>query len=137
MPASRADASDRCGNLTGAAKTAVGNDYHALFTFDDGLAQSVMGSAVSENEPFWRLPLAEIPSATICHRTLPILITLPVRRIRQVPAAAAAFLSYFVRPLSAGLVYILTAQRPIAKARSISGLPVQPVWVSVPSPTCY
>ena len=45
--------------LTGAAKTAVGNDYHALFTFDDVLAQSVMGSAVSENEPFWRLPLAE------------------------------------------------------------------------------
>jgi len=45
--------------LTGAAKTALGNDYHALFTFDDALAQQLLSSAESENEAFWRLPLAE------------------------------------------------------------------------------
>ncbi len=29
--------------LTGAAKTALGNDYHALFSFDDELAESPAG----------------------------------------------------------------------------------------------
>lgn len=45
--------------LTGAAKTALGNDYHALFSFDDALAGRLLASAAQENEPFWRLPLAE------------------------------------------------------------------------------
>lgn len=45
--------------LTGAAKTALGNDYHALFSFDDTLAGRLLTSAAQENEPFWRLPLAE------------------------------------------------------------------------------
>lgn len=45
--------------LTGAAKTALGNDYHALFSFDDALAGRLLASASQENEPFWRLPLAE------------------------------------------------------------------------------
>lgn len=45
--------------LTGAAKTALGNDYHALFSFDDALAARLLASAAQENEPFWRLPLAE------------------------------------------------------------------------------
>ncbi|MDU4268281.1 MAG: aminopeptidase PepB [Enterobacter hormaechei] len=44
--------------LTGAAKTALGNDYHALFSFDDKLADRLLASAAAENEPFWRLPLA-------------------------------------------------------------------------------
>jgi len=46
--------------LTGAAKTALGNDYHALLSFDDELANRLLASAAAENEPFWRLPLAEI-----------------------------------------------------------------------------
>ena len=45
--------------LTGAAKTALGNDYHALFSFDDALANRLLASAQAENEAFWRLPLAE------------------------------------------------------------------------------
>ncbi len=44
---------------TGAAKTALGNDHHALFSFDDTLAGRLPTSAAQENEPFWRLPLAE------------------------------------------------------------------------------
>ena len=44
---------------SGAAKTALGNDYHALFSFDDALAGRLLASASQENEPFWRLPLAE------------------------------------------------------------------------------
>ena len=42
--------------LTGAAKTALGNDYHALFSFDDKLANRLLASAQAENEAFWRWP---------------------------------------------------------------------------------
>lgn len=49
-----------CATLTGAAKTALGNDYHALLSFDDALVSKLMTSATAENEAFWRLPLAEI-----------------------------------------------------------------------------
>ena len=59
--------------LTGAAKTALGNDYHALFSFDDALAGRLLASASQENEPFWRLPLAEF------HRSL----RLPGIHLRQ------------------------------------------------------
>nr|MBA2817200.1 Peptidase B [Candidatus Pantoea persica] len=81
--------------LTGAAKTALGNDYHALFTFDDVLAQSLMGSATSENEPFWRLPLAEF------HRShLPSnfadLNNIASAAHSAGASSAAAFLSHFV-----------------------------------------
>jgi len=43
--------------LTGAARVALGPDVPAFFTGDDGLAAELMNSAVSENDPVWRLPL--------------------------------------------------------------------------------
>jgi leucyl aminopeptidase len=43
--------------LTGAARVALGPDVPAFFTDDDGLANELMGCAVSENDPLWRLPL--------------------------------------------------------------------------------
>lgn len=49
-----------CATLTGAAKVAVGNDYHSVLSFDDALAADLLSSATTENEPFWRLPLAEM-----------------------------------------------------------------------------
>lgn len=57
-----------CATLTGAAKTAVGGDYHALLSFDDELVAALQESADQEEELFWRLPLAEfhrsqLPSA--------------------------------------------------------------------------
>lgn len=83
-----------CATLTGAAKAAVGNDYHSVLSFDHALAEKVLQCAIREKELFWRLPLAEF------HR-------------KQLPSAfadldntgkantagasvAAAFLSYFV-----------------------------------------
>ena len=45
--------------LTGAAKVAVGNDYHSVLSFDDKLAQSYRLVLNKENELFWRLPLAD------------------------------------------------------------------------------
>jgi leucyl aminopeptidase len=43
--------------LTGAARVALGPDVPAFFTDDDALANELMGCAVSENDPLWRLPL--------------------------------------------------------------------------------
>ncbi len=47
-------------------------------SFDDALAGRLLASAAQENEPFWRLPLAEFPvcrwrssTAINCRLTLP------------------------------------------------------------------
>lgn len=91
--------------LTGAAKTALGNDYHALFTFDEVLAQSLMGSATSENEMFWRLPLAEF------HRNhLPSnfadLNNIASAAHPAGASSAAGFLSHFVTRYQQGWLHI-------------------------------
>ncbi|OWS73231.1 aminopeptidase PepB [Pantoea sp. VS1] len=91
--------------LTGAAKTALGNDYHALFTFDDVLAESLLGSALSENEAFWRLPLAEF------HRNhLPSnfadLNNIASAAHAAGASSAAAFLSWFVSNYQQGWLHI-------------------------------
>ncbi|XTZ39436.1 aminopeptidase PepB [Salmonella enterica] len=91
--------------LTGAAKTALGNDYHALFSFDDALANRLLGSASAENEPFWRLPLAEF------HRNqLPSnFAELNNTASAAFPAGAstaAGFLSHFVENYQQGWLHI-------------------------------
>lgn len=91
--------------LTGAAKTALGNDYHALFSFDDQLAQTLLDHATSENEPFWRLPLAEF------HRHhLPSnfadLNNIAAPSHMAGASSAAAFLSHFVKHYQQGWLHI-------------------------------
>ncbi|KAF1368593.1 aminopeptidase PepB [Yokenella regensburgei] len=91
--------------LTGAAKTALGNDYHALFSFDDKLVNRLMASAAAENEPFWRLPLAEF------HRNqLPSnFAELNNTASAAFPAGAstaAGFLSHFVENYHEGWLHI-------------------------------
>ena len=91
--------------LTGAAKTALGNDYHALFTFDDVMAQSLMGSAVSENEPFWRLPLAEFHRSHLPSNFADLNnIASPSHAAGA--SSAAAFLSHFVSHYQQGWLHI-------------------------------
>ncbi|MFB6327670.1 aminopeptidase PepB [Pantoea deleyi] len=91
--------------LTGAAKTALGNDYHALFTFDEVMAQSLMGSAVSENEPFWRLPLAEFHRSHLPSNFADLNnIASPSHAAGA--SSAAAFLSYFVSNYQHGWLHI-------------------------------
>ena len=91
--------------LTGAAKTALGNDYHALFTFDDELAQSLMGSAASENEPFWRLPLAEFHRNHLPSNFADLNnIASPAHSAGA--SSAAAFLSHFVEKYQQGWLHI-------------------------------
>lgn len=43
--------------LTGAAHVAVGNEYNALFSMDDELANTALVCARDESEGLWRLPL--------------------------------------------------------------------------------
>ncbi len=43
--------------LTGAAQMAVGNEYNALFSVDDALANKALDYAAEQRENLWRLPL--------------------------------------------------------------------------------
>jgi len=91
--------------LTGAAKTALGNDYHALFSFDDELAAELQNSAKEEFEPFWRLPLAEF------HRSyLPSnfaeLNNMGSPSHTAGASNAAGFLSHFVKNYKKGWLHI-------------------------------
>nr|WP_310615927.1 aminopeptidase PepB [Pantoea cypripedii] len=91
--------------LTGAAKTALGNDYHALFTFDDVLAQSLLGSAAGENEAFWRLPLAEFHRSHLPSNFADLNnIASPAHSAGA--SSAAAFLSHFVSKYQQGWLHI-------------------------------
>ncbi len=119
--------------LTGAAKTALGNDYHALFSFDDELAQALLNSAHSEHELFWRLPLAEFHRSQL-PSNFAELNNVAGGAYSAGASTAAAFLSHFVKIISrAG--YTLIARRHIAKAPLINGLPERLAWVSAPLPT--
>ncbi|OON37618.1 aminopeptidase PepB [Izhakiella australiensis] len=91
--------------LTGAAKTALGNDYHALFSFDDELVGRLLESAASENELFWRLPLAEF------HRSHTPSSFADLNNIASGAhtagaSTAAAFLSHFVTRYQKGWLHI-------------------------------
>jgi len=91
--------------LTGAAKIALGNDYHALFTFDDDLAQSLLSSAAGENEPFWRLPLAEFHRGHL-PSNFADLNNIAAPSHTAGASSAAAFLSHFVKGYQQGWLHI-------------------------------
>ncbi|TKI06747.1 aminopeptidase PepB [Martelella alba] len=91
--------------LTGAAKTALGNDYHALFSFDDTLAQSLLESAAQENEPFWRLPLAEFHRGQL-PSSFADLSNVAGAAYTAGASTAAAFLSHFVENYHQGWLHM-------------------------------
>lgn len=91
--------------LTGAAKTAVGGDYHAVLSFDDKLVSELMNASDEEFELFWRLPLAEF------HRQqLPSgfadLNNIAAPSHSAGASTAAAFLSHFVENYRQNWVHI-------------------------------
>ena len=93
-----------CATLTGAAKMALGNDYHALFSFDHSLAQKALVAASAEHEGVWPLPLAEM------HRHMLPSYFADLSNIASgdfAPGAstAAAFLSHFVSDYQKGWVH--------------------------------
>lgn len=84
-----------CATLTGAAKNALGNDYHAMLSFDETLSQTALMAAKEEREGLWALPLA------VFHREMLPSSFADLSNISSgdySPGAstAAAFLSYFV-----------------------------------------
>ncbi|MGV3344936.1 aminopeptidase PepB [Enterobacteriaceae bacterium LUAb1] len=91
--------------LTGAAKTALGNDYHALFSFDDLLAQRLLTCASEEDEPFWRLPLAEFHRSQL-PSNFADLNNVAGAAHSAGASTAAAFLSHFVAGYQQGWLHI-------------------------------
>ncbi len=94
-----------CATLTGAAKTALGNDYHALLSFDDALSNRLMQCAQAENEAFWRLPLAEMHRSQLPSNFADLNNT----GSAAYPAGAstaAGFLSHFVENYRTGWLHI-------------------------------
>ncbi|WP_431296334.1 aminopeptidase PepB [Rahnella sp. PAMC 25559] len=91
--------------LTGAAKTALGNDYHALFSFDDALAAELLESAKAEHEPFWRLPLEEFHRAHL-PSNFAELNNIAGPSHTAGASTAAAFLSHFVTEYKKGWLHI-------------------------------
>ncbi|MFU2078563.1 aminopeptidase PepB [Avibacterium endocarditidis] len=85
-----------CATLTGAAKVAVGNDYHSVLSMDNELVTSLFNAAQTANEPFWRLPFEEFHRAQISSQFAQIanIGTVPVG---AGASTATAFLSYFVK----------------------------------------
>ncbi|EJL6504831.1 aminopeptidase PepB [Vibrio cholerae] len=93
-----------CATLTGAAKNALGNDYHALLSYDESLSQQALAAAKEENEALWALPLAEF------HREMLPSNFADLSNISNgdyTPGAstAAAFLSYFVEGYQKGWLH--------------------------------
>ena len=93
--------------LTGAAHVAVGNDYNAVFSLDDDLADRTLGAAEKECEPHWRLPLAPFHR----HRCpSPYADTANSVAVKGGGAGgasnAAGFLSRFVRDNGKGWVHL-------------------------------
>ena len=80
-------------------------DYHALFSFDDKLAARLLASAAAENEPFWRLPLAEFHRSQLPSNFAELNNTASA----AYPAGAstaAGFLSHFVENYHEGWLHI-------------------------------
>ncbi|RLM26354.1 aminopeptidase PepB [Brenneria alni] len=94
-----------CATLTGAAKTALGNDYHALFSFDDELAAALQQSARQEGEAFWRLPLEEFHRSHL-PSSFADLNNVAGAAHSAGASTAAAFLSHFVKRYQQGWLHI-------------------------------
>lgn len=84
-----------CATLTGAAKVALSNDYHALFSFDDLMTNDFCQVAKKQYEPFWRLPLAEFHRDQMPSNFADISNTNSASHTAGA-STAAAFLSHFV-----------------------------------------
>lgn len=84
-----------CATLTGAAKMAVGNDYHSVLSIDDALITDLFSAANDEQEPFWRLPFETFHRDQISSSFADISNTSSVP-VGAGASTATAFLSYFV-----------------------------------------
>ncbi|MBE2896566.1 aminopeptidase PepB [Pasteurellaceae bacterium HPA106] len=96
-----------CATLTGAAKVAVGNDYHSVLSMDDKLVKALFKAAEQEQERFWRLPFEPFHRGQIKSQFADICNTASVPAGTSAGASTAtAFLSYFVEKYHKRWVHI-------------------------------
>ncbi|MDP2574754.1 aminopeptidase PepB [Vibrio penaeicida] len=93
-----------CATLTGAAKNALGNDYHALLSFDQHLSSKAVGYAVEEREGLWPLPLADFHRSML-PSNFADLSNISSGHYSPGASTAAAFLSYFVNDYKKGWLH--------------------------------
>jgi len=93
-----------CATLTGAAKNALGNDYHALLSFDNQLAQQAISAANSESEGLWQLPLADF-HRNMLPSNFADMSNIGSGQYSPGASTAAAFLSYFVDDYQKGWLH--------------------------------
>ncbi|WP_116631101.1 aminopeptidase PepB [Pasteurella langaaensis] len=91
--------------LTGAAKVAVGNDYHSVLSMDNALVADLFSAAQEEKEPFWRLPFEEFHRGQIGSSFADISNTSSVA-ISAGASTATAFLSHFVKDYQQNWLHI-------------------------------
>ncbi|MDH2998834.1 aminopeptidase PepB [Pasteurellaceae bacterium LFhippo2] len=94
-----------CATLTGAAKVALGNDYHAALSMDDNLIADLFQSAKAENEAFWRLPFEEFHRGQISSPFADI-SNIGSVTVGAGASTATAFLSYFVKEYQQNWLHI-------------------------------
>ncbi|WP_305373416.1 aminopeptidase PepB [Photobacterium leiognathi] len=94
-----------CATLTGAAKMALGNDYHALLSFDADLSHQALTAAAEENEGMWPLPLADM-HRNMLPSNFADLANISSGEFMPGASTAAAFLSYFVGDYKKGWMHI-------------------------------
>ncbi|WP_305815752.1 aminopeptidase PepB [Photobacterium leiognathi] len=94
-----------CATLTGAAKMALGNDYHALLSFDADLSHQALTAAAEENEGMWPLPLADM-HRNMLPSNFADLANISSGEFMPGASTAAAFLSYFVDDYKKGWMHI-------------------------------
>ncbi|WP_028023719.1 aminopeptidase PepB [Enterovibrio calviensis] len=94
-----------CATLTGSAKMALGNDYHALFSFDQSLAERCLVAANAENEGMWQLPVADF-HRNMLPSSFADLANVGAGQYSPGASTAAAFLSYFVDDYKNGWVHL-------------------------------
>ncbi|WP_305461507.1 aminopeptidase PepB [Photobacterium leiognathi] len=94
-----------CATLTGAAKMALGNDYHALLSFDAELSHQALTAVAEENEGMWPLPLADM-HRNMLPSNFADLANISSGEFMPGASTAAAFLSYFVDDYKKGWMHI-------------------------------
>jgi PepB aminopeptidase len=94
-----------CATLTGAAKNALGNDYHALLSFDEKLSKTALSVAKQENEGLWPLPLDDF-HRDMLPSSFADLSNISSGDYSPGATTAAAFLSHFVDNYQKGWLHI-------------------------------
>lgn len=106
--------------LTGAAVTALGSDYHAVFALDKSLRDRYLAYGEQENEAHWPLPLAKFHQNNCPSAYADTANSRPVKGGGPGGASnAAGFLSRFVPPEGRGWLHLDLAANDVGSDGSL------------------